>query len=197
MSAATTAYSTNMATEHNPAKTSSRRALGDLTPRAVNSPTQPKNVVEPADAIRPRSPLKKITSHIPSVFADKENFLASNDPSQSRKRGIEDVDDVETAGHAKMLARGRDEGLWDPRMRLTSDNMQQHTVRCMRSMTRLLHTDLSSKTTLSASQTPARLLSATRPHQSPNPYKTPSAATSPSPTSFTTTFAPARRVKQQ
>jgi hypothetical protein len=125
-----------MATEHSPAKTCSRRALGDLTPRAVNSPTQLKNV-EPSDATRPRSPLKKITSHIPSVFADKENLITSNEPPQSKKRGIEEVDDVERAGHAKMLARGRDESLWDLRMRLTADNMQQHTVGHIWASTRL------------------------------------------------------------
>jgi hypothetical protein len=126
-----------MATQHSPTKTPSRYALSELTPRAINSPTQPKNV-EPSEAIWPRSPLKKITSHIPSVFADKENLLFSHAPPQGRKRGIDEVDDVESAGDAKMLARGRDESLWHSGMRLTADNMQQHTVCCTRMMTRLL-----------------------------------------------------------
>jgi hypothetical protein len=135
--AAPARYSTNMATQQSPSKTPSRRALGDLTPRAINSPpTQFKNV-EPAEAIRPRSPLKKVTSHIPSVFADKENLLASSTLPQGKKRGIDEVEDVERPGDAKMLARGRDESLWQSGMRLTSDAMQQHTVGCMRSLTRL------------------------------------------------------------
>jgi hypothetical protein len=126
-----------MATQHSPTKTQSRYALGELTPRAINSPTQPKNV-EPSEAIRPRSPLKKATSHIPLVFADKENLLFSHAPPQGRKRGIDEVDDVESAGEAKMLARGRDESLWHSGMRLTADNMQQHTVRQMQKTTRLI-----------------------------------------------------------
>ncbi|KAH7082200.1 hypothetical protein FB567DRAFT_100155 [Paraphoma chrysanthemicola] len=116
-----------MATQHSLPKTPSRRALGDLTPQSINSPTtQPRNV-DASEAIRPRSPLKKVTSHIPSVFADKENLLAPDALPPSKKRGIDEVDDVERPGYAKMLARGRDESLWDSGMRLTTAAMQQYT----------------------------------------------------------------------
>ncbi|KAF2824715.1 hypothetical protein CC86DRAFT_295844 [Ophiobolus disseminans] len=116
-----------MASQHSPTKTPSRRALGELSPRAINSPsTQFKNA-EPSEATRPRSPVKKVSSHIPSVFADKENLLAGNALPQGKKRGIEEVDDVERPGDAKMLARARDESLWESGMRLTADAMHQHT----------------------------------------------------------------------
>jgi hypothetical protein len=116
-------------TPYNLYHTSSRRALGDLTPRIINSPsTLPRNP-ESSEATPARSPLKKVTSHIPNVFADKENFHAPSTASHSKKRSIEEVDDAEGAGNAKMLARGRDESLWESGMGLTTAAMQRHTVR--------------------------------------------------------------------
>lgn len=130
MSAAAPArYMTNMAAQYSPSKTPSRRALGDLTPRAVNSPSTQLKKVDPSAAIPPRSPLQKVTLHIPSVSADKENLLGGESAQlQGKKRGIEEVEDAERPGDAKMLARGRDESLWQSGMRLTADAMQQHEV---------------------------------------------------------------------
>lgn len=129
MASATTPYRTDMTSQHTPSKTPSRRALGDLTPRALNSPaSQTKNVLS-AEAIRARSPLKKVTSHIPNTFADKENLLASpNVASQGKKRGIEEVDSAETIENAKMLAHAREEGAWGTGVRLTTEAVQRHTV---------------------------------------------------------------------
>ncbi|EAT80766.1 hypothetical protein HBH56_161440 [Parastagonospora nodorum] len=119
----TTPYRLDMSTHQSPHHTPSRRALGDLTPRAINSP-----VIDSSEATRPRSPLKKITSHIPSVFADKENLVASPAASgHSKKRSIEEVDDAEKPGSGKMLAHARDESMWNSGIRLTTDAMQQHT----------------------------------------------------------------------
>jgi hypothetical protein len=114
-----------MTTHQSSHQTPARRALGDLTPRAINSP-----VIDASEAIRPPSPLKKITSHIPSVFADKENLVDSPAPTHGKKRSIDEVDDAEKAGSGKMLAHTRDEIMWEPDMRLTTDAMERNTVRC-------------------------------------------------------------------
>jgi hypothetical protein len=129
-------------------QTPSRRALGDLTPRAINSPSTQTRNVESSEAIQARSPLKKVTSHIPSVFVDKENIRAADASLQGKKRGIDEVEDVESAGNAKMLARGRDETLWDSGMRLTTAAMQRHTVHFISAPTCLAVTNRSRKTTL-------------------------------------------------
>ena len=125
-----------MATQQSAHHTPSRRALGDLTPRALNSPaTQARNAGS-SEAIPTRSPLKKVTSHIPNVFANKEN-LETSAFSHGKKRGIEEVEDAEKAGGAKMLAHGaRDESLWQSGMRLTTDAVQRHTVSCIANSTR-------------------------------------------------------------
>ncbi|OAK99585.1 hypothetical protein IQ06DRAFT_251807 [Phaeosphaeriaceae sp. SRC1lsM3a] len=123
---ATTPYRANVAAHQSSYQTPSRRALGELTPRAINSPSTHSGDSESSQAIQARSQLKKVTSHIPSVFADKENLLASVS-SHGKKRSIDEVDDVEKAGGAKMLAHGRDASLWESGMRLTTQAMQQHT----------------------------------------------------------------------
>jgi hypothetical protein len=142
---ATSPYRTNMTTQPNTHQTPSRRALGDLTPRAMNSPSTHARNVEPSEAIQARSPLKKVTSHIPSIFAEKENAMPSTPASQGRKRGIEEVDDVEKPSSPKMVAHGRDETLWDSGMRLTTAAIQRHTVHTIRKATRR-PTDRSRKT---------------------------------------------------
>jgi hypothetical protein len=122
----------NIAAQQSLPQTPSRRALGDLTQHAVNSPTAHSAYKESSEAIRARSPLKKATSHLPNVFADKENLDTLGATPQGKKRSIDQVDDVEKAGGAKMLAHARDESLWDSGMRLTTAAMQRHTVRHLR-----------------------------------------------------------------
>lgn len=85
-------------------------------------------MVDTSEAFRPRSPLKKVTSHIPNTFADKENLLASTVASQGKKRGIEEVDSAETIENAKVLARARADSTRDAGVRLTTEAMQRHTV---------------------------------------------------------------------
>jgi hypothetical protein len=122
----------NIAAQQSLPQTPSRRALGDLTQHAVNSPTAHSAYKGSSEAIRARSPLKKATSHLPNVFADKENLDTLGATPQGKKRSIDQVDDVEKAGGAKMLAHARDESLWDSGMRLTTAAMQRHTVRHLR-----------------------------------------------------------------
>lgn len=125
-----------MAAQQSAHHTPSRRALGDLTPRALNSPATLARNAGSSEAIPARSPLKKVTSHIPNVFADKEN-LETSAFSHGKKRGIDEVEDAEKAGGAKMLAHGaRDESLWQSGMRLTTDAVQRHTVGCIAKSTR-------------------------------------------------------------
>lgn len=161
----TTPYRLDMNAHQSPHHTPSRRALGDLTPRAINSP-----VIDSSEATRPRSPLKKLTSHIPSVFADKENLVASPAAhTHGKKRSIEEVEDAEKPDSGKMLAHTRDESMWNSGMPLTADAMQQHTV-CQSN----IHTPhQNAHCTRIPIQLPSQILdrplSAIHRHQSPNP----------------------------
>jgi hypothetical protein len=138
MSAATTPHRTNMATQHSPSKTPSRRVLGDLTPKAINTPTS-----QPSEVARAQSPLKQVTTHTPTAVIEKENIATSSAQSHGKKRSIDEVDSAETAESLKMLARGRDESLYNTGMRLTADAMQKHTVAYTPSATRLPVTNTS------------------------------------------------------
>jgi hypothetical protein len=135
MSAATTPHRTNIATQHSPSKTLSRRVLGDLTPKAINTP------LEPSEVARAQSPLKQVTTHSPTVVLNKENHATSPVQSKGKKRSIDAVDSVETAENLKMLARARDESLFNTGMRLTTDAVKTHTVAYTPSATRLPLTD--------------------------------------------------------
>jgi hypothetical protein len=117
-----------MATQQSPSKTPSRRVLGDLTPRAINTPSS-----LPSDVARAQSPLKHVTTHTPTAVVEKENMAIS----QGKKRSIDEVDSAETPEHLKMLARACDESLFNSGMRLTTDAMQKHTVAYNPSATRL------------------------------------------------------------
>ncbi|KAF1828356.1 hypothetical protein BDW02DRAFT_538306 [Decorospora gaudefroyi] len=110
-----------MATQHSPLKTPSRRVLGDLTSRAINTP------LVPSDLARVQSPLKQVTTHVPAASTNKENHATPNAYSKAKKRSIDEVESVETADNLKMLARARDDSLFSTDMRLTTDAMQRHT----------------------------------------------------------------------
>lgn len=193
---ATTPYRANVAAHQSSYQTPSRRALGELTPRAINSPSTHSGDSESSQAIQARSQLKKVTSHIPSVFADKENLLASVS-SHGKKRSIDEVDDVEKAGGAKMLAHGRDASLWESGMRLTTQAMQQHTVRRITMTTRRARADPYRKTILLVWLTRAHQPSATRLRQNLNQFKPRRRATHPFPTFSTMSFVRARRANTQ
>ncbi|KAF2125720.1 hypothetical protein P153DRAFT_434167 [Dothidotthia symphoricarpi CBS 119687] len=109
---------TNMVSPHSPSKAPSRYVLSDMTPTVANAPSE---------STRTPSPLKRVTSHVPSVFAEKENLATSDACPKGRKRSIDEVDDVESTQSAKTLARGRDAILANTGMPLTAAAMQQHT----------------------------------------------------------------------
>ncbi|CAG5182572.1 uncharacterized protein ALTATR162_LOCUS10227 [Alternaria atra] len=129
-----------MASQHTPSKTPSRRVLGDLTPKAINTPSTPK-AYEASEVTRAQSPLKQVTTHTPTNPVGKENLMTPQTNSNSKKRGIEEVDSAESVESVKMLARARDEGLSNTGTPLTSDAVQKHTVDNTPYLTRLHATD--------------------------------------------------------
>jgi hypothetical protein len=123
-----------MATQYTPSKTPSRRVLGDLTPKAINTPSTPHG---PAEVARAQSPLKQVTTHTPTNPVGKENLMTPQTNSNSKKRGIEDVDSAESVENVKMLAHARHESLPTTGVRLTTDAVQKHTVGYILHLTRL------------------------------------------------------------
>ncbi|CAI9636527.1 unnamed protein product [Alternaria burnsii] len=115
-----------MASQHTPSKTPSRRVLGDLTSKAINTPSTPK-AYDPAEAARAQSPLKQVTTHTPTNPIGKENLMTPQTNSNSKKRGIEEVEGVESLESVKMLARACDESLSSTGTRLTTDAVQKYT----------------------------------------------------------------------
>ncbi|KAI4651834.1 hypothetical protein J4E93_002030 [Alternaria ventricosa] len=113
-----------MATQNTPSKTPSRRVLGDLTPKAINTPSTPHG---PSEVGRAQSPLKQVTTHTPTNPVGKENLMTPQTNSNSKKRGIEEVDGAEAVKSAKMLAHARNESLPTAGVRLTTDAVQKHT----------------------------------------------------------------------
>ncbi|KAH6633567.1 hypothetical protein C7974DRAFT_174377 [Boeremia exigua] len=116
-----------MSAQHSLPGSPSRRVLGDLIPRAMNTPSKAKNL-ESSGLTRAQSPLKQLraTSHTPQIFANKENASSTDAFPQGRKRSIAEVDDAEKVPTAKMVAFERD-GPQDAIAQLTSAAVQRHT----------------------------------------------------------------------
>ncbi|KAH7555188.1 hypothetical protein BM1_06811 [Bipolaris maydis] len=117
-----------MAAYHTPSQTPSRRVLGNITPKALNTPQTQTKTYELSQAPRAESPLKHVTPNTPAHFVDKENLTTPNATVRSKKRGIEEVEGAEMAGSAKMLAHARDDSPSNTGVRLTADAIQKHTV---------------------------------------------------------------------
>ncbi|EUC31946.1 hypothetical protein COCCADRAFT_99952 [Bipolaris zeicola 26-R-13] len=116
-----------MAAYHTPSQTPSRRVLGNITPKALNTPQTQTKAYEASQAPRAESPLKHVTPNTPVHFVDKENLTTPNATVRSKKRGIEEVEGAETIGSAKMLAHARDDSPSNTGVRLTADAIQKHT----------------------------------------------------------------------
>lgn len=129
---ATTPHRPNMASYQTPSQTPARRVLGDLTPRALNTPQTQTKPYELAQAARAERPLKHVAPSTPAAFSDKENLVTPNATVKSKKRSIEEVDGAETIESAKMLAHARDHS--PTGMRLTADAIQKHTVSLLTTM---------------------------------------------------------------
>ncbi|EMD90192.1 hypothetical protein COCHEDRAFT_1178650 [Bipolaris maydis C5] len=124
---ATTPHRPTMAAYHTPSQTPSRRVLGNITPKALNTPQTQTKTYELSQAPRAESPLKHVTPNTPAHFVDKENLTTPNATVRSKKRGIEEVEGAEMAGSAKMLAHARDDSPSNTGVRLTADAIQKHT----------------------------------------------------------------------
>lgn len=118
-----------MATQHSRPGTPSRRVLGDLTPKAMNTPSKPKHL-ESSELARAQSPLKQLqaTAQTPRILADKENVSSTDVLRHGRKRSIAEVDDAEKVPTAKMVAFERDAPQQDAIAQLTTAAVQRHTV---------------------------------------------------------------------
>ena len=125
----------NMTTQHSPSKPPSRRVLGDLAPKAINTPSSQTNTFASSEFTRAQSPLKQAHCSLAPAFGDKENFEGLSAYSKGKKRGIDEVDGAESAENLKMLARGRDETLSNTGMRLTAAAMSRHTVFSIQALT--------------------------------------------------------------
>ncbi|KAI2482238.1 hypothetical protein Ptr902_06619 [Pyrenophora tritici-repentis] len=116
-----------MASQHSPSKTPNRRVLGNLPPSAINTPQNLAKAYEASGLTRAQSQLKHVTTHTPPRFLDKENFATPDASQKGKKRGIDQVDSVETVQSLKMLTRSGDNGAVETGMRLTAEAMQRHT----------------------------------------------------------------------
>ncbi|KAF2628110.1 hypothetical protein BU25DRAFT_410228 [Macroventuria anomochaeta] len=117
-----------MATQHSLPGTPSRRVLGNLTPRAMNTSSKTKSL-ESSELTRAQSILKQLqaVAHTPRVFTDKENVTGIDAFPHGRKRSIAEVDDAEKVPTAKMVAFERDTPQQDSKAQLTTAAVQRHT----------------------------------------------------------------------
>ncbi|KAF9690896.1 hypothetical protein EKO04_011127 [Ascochyta lentis] len=113
-----------MATQHSLPGTPSRRVLGDLTPRAMNTPSKTKSA-DSSELTRAQSPLKQVhaTPHAPRVLAGKGNMTSVDAFPHGRKRSIAEVDDAEKVPTAKMVALPPPDAI----AQLTAAAVQRHT----------------------------------------------------------------------
>ncbi|RMZ66540.1 guanyl-nucleotide exchange factor [Pyrenophora seminiperda CCB06] len=126
MNATITPQRRDMASQHSPSKTLTRHALSHLTPSAINTCQNQIKAYEASGLSRAQTPLKHLTTHIPPSFQDKENLATPDALFKGKKRGIEEVDSVETIESLKMLARSGDGDAVGAGMRLTTEAVQRH-----------------------------------------------------------------------
>ncbi|KAF2875446.1 hypothetical protein BDV95DRAFT_478288, partial [Massariosphaeria phaeospora] len=116
-----------MSPAHSPSKTSTRRVLGDLTPKAVNTPSKQTSRLESSDAMRAQSPLKQVATLSPQVFVDKENAASGSAFAKGRKRTIYEVEGIEDEAGAKTGFTGRSGPVLGPGIQITAGALQRHT----------------------------------------------------------------------
>ncbi|KAF1958414.1 hypothetical protein CC80DRAFT_559367 [Byssothecium circinans] len=114
----------NMST---PAKTPSRRVLGDIAQKALNTPSkQAGTALNPPAGTRQQSPLKQVSTLSPHVFEDKENAAMDGAHPKGKKRTIYEVDDVETVHGAKAMFGAREHGKSAWKQGLTAAGLERH-----------------------------------------------------------------------
>jgi hypothetical protein len=117
-----------MPAAHSPSKTTPRRVLGDLAPKALNTPSKQAYAPDPSEVMRAQSPLKHVTTLSPQLFGGKENPAGVGAYPHGRKRTIYEVDDAENVEDAKAVFGARDPAMFKPRGGLTAAAVRRHTV---------------------------------------------------------------------
>ncbi|KAF2273619.1 uncharacterized protein EI97DRAFT_469360 [Westerdykella ornata] len=83
----------SMSANNTPLASPGRRVLGDVTARAVNTPSKQTNNGRLFEEQRARSPLKQAQTYSPLGLEDKENALSGNaGKAIGRKRSIDEVE---------------------------------------------------------------------------------------------------------
>ncbi|KAF2712921.1 hypothetical protein K504DRAFT_497757 [Pleomassaria siparia CBS 279.74] len=119
---ATASQRANMSTSNTPSNPSPRRVLGDLTPKAINTPTKQAYAHDP---LRPHSPLKQVQTLSPQLFKGLENMPPVGVFNTGRKRSIYEVDGVDVADNAGRMS-GNSIKRGTP---ITAAALREHTVR--------------------------------------------------------------------
>jgi hypothetical protein len=117
-----------MLAAHSPSKMTPRRVLGDLAPKALNTPSKRPVALDASEAIRAQSQLKQVTPLSPQPSVNKENLSSAGAYPQGRKRSIYEVDEVETVDNAKAMFGARDAPMFKARGGLTAEAVQRHLV---------------------------------------------------------------------
>lgn len=116
-----------MSALHSPSKGTPRRVLGDVAPKAINTPSKQGNAPRPSETTTTTNPLKPIANLLPIPSADKENLTHPASYLQTKKRTIYEVEDAENAGNAKAIFGAREPKTgW--KNALTATGLERHTV---------------------------------------------------------------------
>lgn len=102
--------------------------LGDLAPKALNTPSKQSYALDAPEVMRAQSPLKQVTTLSPQIRIDKENMNSMSAFAQGRKRSIYEVDDAENVEMPKAIFGARDQLELGPRADLTAAAMQSYAV---------------------------------------------------------------------
>lgn len=136
---ATTPRRADVSAHNTPSKSPSRRVLGDLTPKPINTPSKQTNNLDRSETTKAHSPLKQVQALSPQFFKEKENILATGTLQAGRKRGINEVDDAENVDSAGKAFAERDVGSLRVGEPVTVETMDTLPVRCVSCATRPSH----------------------------------------------------------
>jgi hypothetical protein len=121
-----------MPSHTSPTKSTSRRVLGDISPRTINTPskqTPNKHGAAVFHDFRARSPLKQVQTHSHFSTDDKENASIANF-NASRKRSIDEMHGADHKSVARIgsLFATRDVNMPAPKVRVLSETPQERSI---------------------------------------------------------------------
>ncbi|ORY12514.1 hypothetical protein BCR34DRAFT_587144 [Clohesyomyces aquaticus] len=128
MSAATTPHRMQASAPQSPAKSPSRRVLGDLPVKAINTPSKHTSHRSPGgDMKHQTSPLKQVPSLSPHLLSKSEILAPPAGFRAGRKRTIYEVEGVENVGNTTTGCGGRAGGFLGTGTPVTAAALQVHT----------------------------------------------------------------------